>query len=59
MSLKALGAVIAFDQVGSGERGGMTVRTFRVKTSTRMVSISTYIDPSGKFAQFLISPSGE
>lgn len=59
MSLKDLGVPSAFDETGSAERGGMTIRTYRVKTRSRAISISTFVDPSGKFAQFLVSPIGE
>ena len=58
-SLKPLGAPASFDETNSGERGGMTFRAYHVKTRSRTVSISTFVDPSGKFAQFLISPVGE
>ncbi len=58
-SLYPLGAPMAFREMGTAERGGMTVRSYQVKTRTRTVNISTFVEPSGKFAQFLISPAGE
>ena len=58
-SLKPLGAVTSFAQAGTAERGGMTIRSYRVKTAAKSLTISTFVDPSGKFAQFLISPAGE
>jgi CubicO group peptidase (beta-lactamase class C family) len=58
-SLKPLGAPTSFTEAGSAERGGMTIRAYRVRTRTKTITISTFVDPSGKFAQFLISPAGE
>jgi CubicO group peptidase (beta-lactamase class C family) len=58
-SLKPLGTPTQFRQTGSAERGGMTIRSYRVNTRTKTVVISTFVDPSGKFAQFLIYPTGE
>ena len=47
-------------ETGSQDRGGMTFRGYRVRTRTKSITISTFVDPaSGKFAQFLISPAGE
>lgn len=58
-SLKPLGAPTAFHQTGSAERGGMTIRSYRVNTRSKTVIISTFVDPSGKVAQFLIYPTGQ
>ena len=41
-SLGPMGAPVAFDAAGSGERGGMTFRVYRVRTQTRTISISTF-----------------
>ena len=56
-SLGPLGTPSAFSQVASEERGGMTTRTFLIQTSSKSLSLSTYIMPDGKFAQFLVSPA--
>lgn len=58
-SLRPLGELIRFEQIGAGDRGGMTHRAFRAKTANKTVSISTYFEPGGKIAQFLISPAAE
>ena len=58
-SLKPLGSPASFSETGTAERGGMTIRVYQVKTRSKTVNISTFVDPSGKFAQFLISPAGE
>ena len=58
-SLKPLGTPVAFDETGSAERGGMTIHSYRVRTRLRAISISTFVDSSGKFAQFLVSPAGQ
>lgn len=59
-SLKPLGAVSSFTETSSGDRGGMTHRSYLVRTRTRAISISTFVDPAtGKFAQFLISPAAD
>ena len=59
MSLKPLGPPTGFNETGSAERGGMSIRIYQVKTRARTLTISTFIEPSGKVAQFLISPAGE
>jgi D-alanyl-D-alanine carboxypeptidase len=56
-SLGPLGAPSGFSQTASEGRGGMMFRTFRIQTSSKSLSLSTYITPDGKFAQFLISPA--
>lgn len=57
-SLGPLGEPSRFTQSSSEERGGMTYRGYRVQTASKTLSISTYVTPDGKFAQFLISPAG-
>jgi D-alanyl-D-alanine carboxypeptidase len=58
-SLKPLGTPTSFNETRSAERGGMTIRVYQVKTKSKTVVISTFVDPAGKFAQFLIYPTGE
>jgi CubicO group peptidase (beta-lactamase class C family) len=54
-SLKGLGAPVTFVQASREDRGGMTYRSFRVTTAVKTLRISTYIQPDGRFSQFLIS----
>ena len=55
-SLKAAGAVTSFTESGREDRGGMVHRTFAVQTATKRFSINAYVNPDGRFAQFLIVP---
>jgi hypothetical protein len=56
-SLGPLGAPSGFSQTASEGRGGMTFRSFLIRTSSKSLNLSTYVTPDGKFAQFLISPA--
>jgi len=54
-SLKPLGAPQSFEQMGFGQRGGMTYRYFRIGfTSGKSLTLSTFSTPDGKLAQYLI-----
>ena len=54
-SLTEAGAVTSFVQTSREDRGGMTHRAFTVQTANKKFRISTFIQPDGKFSQFLIS----
>lgn len=54
-SLKGLGDPIEFRQTSSQERGGMTVRNFRIRAGGKTLSLSTFFTPDGKLAQYLIA----
>ncbi|MGA2215937.1 MAG: serine hydrolase domain-containing protein [Bryobacteraceae bacterium] len=56
-SLGPLGAPSGFSQTASEGRGGMTFRSFLIRTSSKSLNLSTYVTPDGKFAQFLVSPA--
>jgi CubicO group peptidase (beta-lactamase class C family) len=56
-SLGPLGEPTSFTQSSSEERGGMTYRAYLIRTTSKSLSVSTYVTHDGKFAQFLISPS--
>jgi CubicO group peptidase (beta-lactamase class C family) len=56
-SLKPLGVPTSFSQTAMTLRGGMVHRTFQVKTTSKTLSLNTFLTPDGKFAQFLISPA--
>jgi D-alanyl-D-alanine carboxypeptidase len=54
-SLGPLGAPQEITQVGRGERGGMTLRRYRVKYASRTLRITTFILPDGRFEQFTVA----
>ncbi len=56
-SLKPLGAPTSFVETAKSERGGMTHRTFSIRTATKALTLSTYSEPDGKLAQYLIYPA--
>lgn len=58
-SLKRLGAPEGFRQVATELRGGMTYRHFRIRTRTKTLTLSTFIMPDAKVAQYLISAAPE
>jgi D-alanyl-D-alanine carboxypeptidase len=55
-SLKPLGEPLSFRQEFSGQRGGMTGRSFQIHFVDRDLNISTYETPDGKLEQYLVSP---
>jgi CubicO group peptidase (beta-lactamase class C family) len=55
-SLKAVGAAASFVQTSREDRGGMTHRSFTVRTAMKTLRISAFVQPDGRFSQFLISP---
>ncbi|MCU1327083.1 MAG: beta-lactamase family protein [Bryobacterales bacterium] len=55
-SLKAVGAAASFVQTSREDRGGMTHRSFTVRTALKTLRISAFVQPDGRFSQFLISP---
>jgi hypothetical protein len=58
-SLAPLGTVSSFVQVGTGKRGGMTLRSYRVTLSGgRSVRVWTYETKDGKLEQYQIAPIG-
>jgi D-alanyl-D-alanine carboxypeptidase len=58
-SLGSLGAPSGFSQVDSEERGGMTFRSFSIQTASKSLTLTTFVTPDGKFAQFLIFPASK
>ena len=58
-SLGPLGAPTAFVQAGSGKRGGMTMRAYRVSfAGGRTLRVWTYEWPDGKLEQYQVAPVG-
>ncbi|MBS1810867.1 MAG: beta-lactamase family protein [Acidobacteria bacterium] len=53
-SLGPLGAPTEFVQTGEVLRGGMTIRSFRIRCGNRTVSLSTQTWPDGKIEQFMV-----
>lgn len=53
-SLGPLGAPTEFTQTGQVLRGGMTIRSFRIRCGNRTVSLSTQTWPDGKIEQFMV-----
>lgn len=56
-SLKPLGAPSGFSAESRQERGGMTQRSFSVKTPAAALRVSTFVTPDGLFAQFTVTPA--
>jgi hypothetical protein len=54
MSLGPLGPATSFVQTASGERGGMTMREYRVQTGPKALTVSAFVDKAGKFVQFMV-----
>ena len=55
-SLKPLGPPSNFSQATTLKRGGMTYRTFTVKTKDKTVRVAIFVLPDGKIAQYLVVP---
>jgi D-alanyl-D-alanine carboxypeptidase len=56
-SLGPLGEPSSFTESRHSNRGGMTVRTFTIQAGGKRISLQTYIQPNGKFAQYKIAPA--
>ncbi len=56
-SLKPLGAPVSIDETGAQLRGGMSYRFYRVKTASKVLTISAFIAPDGKLDEFLVYPA--
>lgn len=56
-SLKPLGAPLAFRQVASESRGGMTFRVYDAFFPHQHLRITTYWMPDGKIEQYLVIPA--
>jgi D-alanyl-D-alanine carboxypeptidase len=54
-SLGPLGAVQEFAQTSQGLRGGMTLRSYRVKAGSKTLRITSFWMPDGKIEQFQIA----
>jgi D-alanyl-D-alanine carboxypeptidase len=55
-SLAPLGSVQDFTQVSQGLRGGMTLRSYRVRLAQKSVRVWTYEMPDGKLEQYQVAP---
>jgi D-alanyl-D-alanine carboxypeptidase len=55
-SLKPLGTPASIEETSATERGGMSYRFYRVKTTSKSLTISSFITPEGKVDQFLVYP---
>ena len=54
-SLGPLGKPQKLEQIGKGERGGMTLRRYRVTFPKRTLRITTFIMPDGRFEQLTVA----
>ncbi len=55
-SLAPLGEVVSISQASRGARGGMAYRTFVITTkSKKKLSVEAYVEPDGRFDQYLVS----
>lgn len=53
-SLGPLGAPVSFTRTGHSLRGGMEIDTYRVKTATRSLRLSVFVNKAGRIDQFLV-----
>ncbi len=56
-SLGPLGEPSSFTEINHIGRGGMTVRSFIIQAGGKRVCLETYIQPDGKFAQYMLDPA--
>ena len=57
-SLGPLGAPTEFASTGESLRGGMTIRSYRIRAGGVLMSLTTMILPDGKIEQYLIERAG-
>jgi CubicO group peptidase (beta-lactamase class C family) len=57
-SLAPLGAPAEFASEGESLRGGMTIRSYRIRAGTVVMDLTTMTLPNGKIDQYLISRAG-
>lgn len=57
-SLKPLGAPSDFSSGGESLRGGMTIRSYRIRAGGRVLDLTTMTLPDGKIDQYLIARAG-
>jgi CubicO group peptidase (beta-lactamase class C family) len=57
-SLGPLGAPMEFAATGESLRGGMTIRSYRIRAGGVLMSLTTMILPDGKIEQYLIERAG-
>jgi CubicO group peptidase (beta-lactamase class C family) len=57
-SLGPLGAPTDFAPTGESLRGGMTIRSYRIRAGGVLMSLTTMILPDGKIEQYLIERAG-
>ncbi|MGD0136485.1 MAG: serine hydrolase domain-containing protein, partial [Bryobacteraceae bacterium] len=56
-SLGPLGEPSSFTEINHIGRGGMTVRSFIIEAGGKRMWLETYIQPDGKFAQYMLDPA--
>jgi D-alanyl-D-alanine carboxypeptidase len=57
-SLKPLGAPTEFSAAGESLRGGMRIRSYRIRAGGVLLDLTTMILPNGKIDQYLIARAG-
>jgi len=57
-SLAKLGVPTEFTAGGDGLRGGMTIRTFRIRAGGVLLDVTMMVLPDGKIDQFIVSRAG-
>ncbi len=58
MSLAPLGTPSEFVELNHGSRGGMTIHSFRIKSGSKTLGLTTLSLPNGTLEQYLIQPEG-
>jgi hypothetical protein len=57
-SLSPLGAPSEFTAGGDALRGGMTIRSFRIRAGGVVLDVTMMVLPDGKIDQFIVSRAG-
>lgn len=57
-SLSPLGAPTEFTAQGSSIRGGMTIRSYRIRAGGTVMDLTTMILPDGKIEQYIVARAG-
>lgn len=57
-SLGPLGAPVEFTRQGDAIRGGMTIRSYRIRAGSVIMNLTTMTMPDGKIEQYIVSRAG-
>ena len=57
-SLAPLGAPVEFTKRGESLRGGMVIRSYRIRAGSYILDLTTMTMPDGKIEQYIVSRAG-